>query len=55
MGMDSNNCWLGNWCQDLSDGGCPAGLISPDLEYLVHLVDLVDLVDLVQLGKPHRD
>ena len=25
MGMDSNNCWLGNYCQDKSSGGCPAG------------------------------
>jgi len=23
--MDSNNCWLGNYCQDKSSGGCPAG------------------------------
>merc|ERR1712037_173539 len=25
MGMDSNNCWLGNYRQDKSSGGCPAG------------------------------
>ena len=24
MGMDSNNCWLGNYCQDFASGGCPA-------------------------------
>ena len=30
MGMDSNNCWLGNYCQDKSSGGCPAGLNTPD-------------------------
>merc|ERR1719234_2555992 len=21
---DSNGCWLGNWCQDKSEGGCSA-------------------------------
>merc|ERR1712158_307992 len=24
MGMDSNNCWLGNYCVDIAAGGCPA-------------------------------
>ena len=24
MGFDSNGCWMGNWCQDKSEGGCPA-------------------------------
>ena len=24
MGMDSNNCWLGNYCMDIAAGGCPA-------------------------------
>merc|ERR1712055_381027 len=22
--MDSNNCWLGNYCMDIAAGGCPA-------------------------------
>lgn len=22
-GIDSNGCWLGSWCQDMSLGGCP--------------------------------
>ena len=32
MGMDSNGCWLGNYCQDFSSGGCPAmtGLVNVD-------------------------
>ena len=24
MGVDMNGCWIGNWCQDKSMGGCPA-------------------------------
>ena len=24
MGVDLNGCWMGNWCQDKSMGGCPA-------------------------------
>ena len=24
MGMDSNGCWLGNYCMDFATGGCPA-------------------------------
>merc|ERR1711992_397741 len=24
MGMDENNCWMGNWCQEKSLGGCPS-------------------------------
>lgn len=24
MGMDSNNCWLGNYCQSIESGGCPS-------------------------------
>ena len=24
MGTDLNGCWMGNWCQDKSMGGCPA-------------------------------
>ena len=24
MGTDANGCWMGNWCQDKSMGGCPA-------------------------------
>merc|ERR1711990_912120 len=23
MGTDSHGCWMGNWCQDKSMGGCP--------------------------------
>merc|ERR1712037_383412 len=23
MGVDSNGCWMGNWCQDMTLGGCP--------------------------------
>merc|ERR1712203_235421 len=23
MGVDANGCWMGNWCQDMSLGGCP--------------------------------
>merc|ERR1712020_301419 len=23
MGVDSNGCWLGNFCQDIASGGCP--------------------------------
>ena len=23
MGTDANGCWMGNWCQDKSMGGCP--------------------------------
>ena len=32
MGMDANNCWLGNYCMDKSSGGCPpmTGLIDHD-------------------------
>merc|ERR1711934_990059 len=23
MGFDANGCWMGNWCQDMTMGGCP--------------------------------
>merc|ERR1712109_199400 len=26
--MDSNNCWLGNYCQSIESGGCPSTTAS---------------------------
>merc|ERR1711872_1071524 len=31
MGTDSNGCWMGNWCQDKSMGGCPAPMGGSEL------------------------
>jgi len=33
MGMDENNCWMGNWCQDKSLGGCPSHTGSGSSDY----------------------
>merc|ERR1712193_318936 len=33
MGMDENNCWMGNWCQDESLGGCPSHTGSGSSDY----------------------
>merc|ERR1711944_307511 len=30
-GTDSNGCWMGNWCQDKSMGGCPAPMGGSEL------------------------
>merc|ERR1712223_883509 len=31
MGTDLNGCWMGNWCQDKSMGGCPAPIGGSEL------------------------
>merc|ERR1712062_888057 len=31
MGTDANGCWMGNWCQDKSMGGCPAPIGGSEL------------------------
>merc|ERR1712012_986210 len=31
MGTDLNGCWMGNWCQDKSMGGCPAPVGGSEL------------------------
>merc|ERR1711910_320466 len=31
MGTDSNGCWMGNWCQDKSMGGCPPPMGGSEL------------------------
>ena len=36
MGMDANNCWLGNWCQDKSMGGCPPPMGGEQLMFFTH-------------------
>merc|ERR1719370_1404798 len=33
MGMDSNHCWMGNWCQEKSLGGCPSSGWSSSNDY----------------------
>merc|ERR1712228_60282 len=33
MGMDANNCWLGNYCMDKSSGGCPPMTGSGSMDY----------------------
>jgi len=31
MGTDANGCWMGNWCQDKSMGGCPPPMGGSEL------------------------
>ena len=37
MGTDLNGCWMGNWCQDKSMGGCPAPIGGEEIlkSYLI--------------------
>ena len=37
MGIDSNGCWMGNWCQDKGMGGCPEPSGSGEFCLLVSL------------------
>merc|ERR1712152_100341 len=42
MGVDSNGCWLGNYCQDINAGGCPAMTKRGSMEKLRALAARTD-------------
>jgi len=42
MGVDSNGCWLGNYCQDINAGGCPAMTKRGSMEKLRALAAKTD-------------
>merc|ERR1712004_949970 len=45
MGVDTVGCWMGNWCQDKSLGGCPGSELNSGEDICAHMANTEECSD----------